>query len=240
VRKVEHVTEQTTRLAEGRSGPWVVITVSDRGTGMSPAVRDRAFEPFFTTKEAGRGSGLGLSQVYGFVRQSGGFVTLDSELDRGTEISVYLQSSSKPLAPAHAGSGERAQPAMGLSENVLVVEDDPSVLALAIEMLTDLGYRVKTASDGAGALEILRRGDPVDLLFSDVVMPGGYTGVQLALEARKLRPGIQVLLTSGYTGEALAPHQVGRAELPLIEKPYRQADLAAKLREVLLKRSRAA
>jgi CheY-like chemotaxis protein len=129
---------------------------------------------------------------------------------------------------------------MGLSENLLVVEDDPSVLALGIEMLTDLGYRVKTASDGAGALEILRRGDPVDLIFTDVVMPGGYTGVQLALEARKLRPGMKVLLTSGYTGEALARYQTERADLPLIEKPYRQADLAAKLREVLQKRSQAA
>ena len=239
VRRAEH-SEQIARLADGNPGPWVVITVSDRGTGMSPAVRDRAFEPFFTTKEAGRGSGLGLSQVYGFVRQSGGFVTLDSEIDRGTEISVYLLSSSKPIAPPNPASNDRVQPAMGLSENVLVVEDDPSVLALAIEMLTELGYRVKTASDGAGALEIVRRGEPIDLLFTDVVMPGGYTGVQLAVEARKLRPGIKVLLTSGYTGEALAPHQVGRADLPLIEKPYRQADLAAKLREVLQKRSEAA
>ena len=239
VRRVEQATDQTARYADGNPGPWVVITVSDRGTGMSPAVRDRAFEPFFTTKEAGRGSGLGLSQVYGFVRQSGGFVTLDSEIDRGTEISVYLMSSSKPVA-SHAASSERLPPALGLSENVLLVEDDPSVLALGIEMLTELRYRVKTASDGAGALEILRRGDPIDLLFTDVVMPGGYTGVQLAIEARKLRPGIKVLLTSGYTGEALAAHQADRVDFPLIEKPYRQADLAAKLRDVLQKRSQAA
>jgi CheY-like chemotaxis protein len=116
---------------------------------------------------------------------------------------------------------------------VLVVEDEPSVLALGIEMLTDLGYRVRTASDCGSALEILRRGDPVDLLFTDVVMPGGRTGVQLANEARTLRPGIKVLLTSGYTGEILAKHQTDGPGLPLIEKPYRQAQLAAKLREVL-------
>jgi PAS domain S-box-containing protein len=239
VRRVELAPELCARNAESSPGPWVVITVSDQGTGMSAAVRERAFEPFFTTKETGRGSGLGLSQVYGFVRQSGGFVTLDSEVGQGTRISIYLLPSSKPLAAPQAAP-DRGAPVMGMAEYVLLVEDDPNVLALGIEMLTELGYRVKTASDGAGALELLRRDGPIDLLFTDVVMPGGYTGVQLALEARKLRPGIKVLLTSGYTGEALARHQTDRADLPLIEKPYRQADLAAKLREVLQKRSEAA
>ncbi len=218
--------------AEARPGPWILIAVRDKGTGMPRAIQERAFEPFFTTKEAGRGSGLGLSQVYGFVRQSGGFVTLDSEIDRGTEIAIYLPPSPKPVTDRPAGS-EPGKLAPGLAESVLVVEDDPSVLALGIEMLTDLGYRVKIASDAGGALEILRRGDPIDLVFTDVVMPGGRTGVQLAAEARLLRPGIRVLLTSGYTGEALAKHRTDGAGLPLIEKPYRQADLAAKLREVL-------
>jgi len=240
VRRIEEAPERGAALAGGRSGAWIVISVADGGAGMPQAVKERAFEPFFTTKETGRGTGLGLSQVYGFVRQSGGFVTLDSEVGQGTEISIYLQPSSKPVALAPAVSDDHEQAERGLSENVLVVEDDPSVLALAIEMLTDLGYSVKVASDGLGALELLRRGDPVDLIFSDVVMPGGYTGVQLAVEARRMRPSVKVLLTSGYTGEALARHQADRANLPLIEKPYRQADLAAKLREVLQQRSQAA
>src|SRR5262249_13327934 len=119
----------------------------------------------------------------------------------------------------------------GRGESVLVVEDDPGVLALGIELLTGLGYRVTTASDAAGALEILKRGDHVDLIFTDVVMPGGRTGVQLATEARVLRPNIKVLLPSGYTGEALARHQP--KALPLIQKPFREGELASKLREIL-------
>jgi CheY-like chemotaxis protein len=231
---VEHVEKADSLLArhpEARSGPWVAITVRDRGAGMPMAVRERAFEPFFTTKETGRGSGLGLSQVYGFVRQSDGFVTLDSEIDRGTEITIYLPPSASAPAPKQVAP-DAARPAQGLSESILLVEDDPAVLALCIEMLTDLGYRVKVASDADGALEILRRRDPVDLLFTDVVMPGGRNGVQLASEARRLQRNIKVLLTSGYTGEDLA-RQRADAALPMIGKPYRQAELAAKLREVL-------
>ena len=231
VEHVERADALVERYAEAPIGPWLVVRVSDSGVGMTTPVRDRAFEPFFTTKDTGRGTGLGLSQVYGFVRQSGGYVTLDSEVGRGTVITIYLPPSAKKVTPRNAVADEkRLTP--GMSENVLVVEDDPSVLALAIEMLSELGYRVKTASDASVALEILRRGDAIDLIFTDVVMPGGLTGVQLAAEARKLRPGMKVLLTSGYTGEALARHQ-SDADLPLIEKPYRQTDLAAKLRQVL-------
>jgi CheY-like chemotaxis protein len=197
---------------------------------MLPDVVARAFEPFFTTQEIGKGSGLGLSQVYGFVRQSGGFVMLNSEVDQGTEITMYLPPSANSIAArqVHADSMDLKH---GRGESVLIVEDDPAVLALAIELLNGLGYRVMTASDGAGALEILKRGDHIDLIFTDVVMPGGRTGVQLATEARLLRPNVKVLLTSGYTGEALARHKP--KALPLIEKPFREAELATKLREVL-------
>jgi PAS domain S-box-containing protein len=231
VERLERAGDLLARHPDARPGPWVAISVRDRGAGMDRAVRERAFEPFFTTKETGRGSGLGLSQVYGFVRQSDGFVTLDSEIDRGTEITIYLPASDKSPVGKPGAQDERA-PAQGLSETVLLVEDDPGVLALGIELLTDLGYRVKVASDAEGALDILRRRDPVDVLFTDVVMPGGRNGVQLANEARALKPGIKVLLTSGYTGEELA-RQRADAALPLIEKPFRQADLAARLREVL-------
>jgi signal transduction histidine kinase/DNA-binding response OmpR family regulator len=233
VERVDAADELKERHTEARPGPWVVISVRDRGGGMSRAVRDRAFEPFFTTKEAGRGSGLGLSQVYGFVRQSGGFVTLDSEIDCGTEISIYLPPSDKSPGAQQAVPEEHL-PLHGLSESVLLVEDDASVLALGIEMLTELGYRVKVAADAEAALEVLRRGERIDLLFTDVVMPGGRNGVQLAAEARRLQPAIKVLLTSGYTGEALERHQAADPGLlPLIQKPFRQAELAAKLREVL-------
>jgi signal transduction histidine kinase/ActR/RegA family two-component response regulator len=232
VRCVEHDADLMVRHGDATPGPWIRLCVEDTGTGMSREVLNRAFEPFFTTKEPGKGSGLGLSQVYGFVRQSGGFVTLTSSAGAGTRLLIYLPPSSKPMTvPRFIQQPERVTPAK--SETVLLVEDDAAVLAVAIEMLTDLGYRVITASDAGSALEILRRGRPVDLIFTDVVMPGGKTGVQLADEARALRPTIKVLLTSGYTGEALARHQPHHSEWPIIAKPFRQPDLAASIRKIL-------
>jgi signal transduction histidine kinase/DNA-binding response OmpR family regulator len=214
------------------SGPWVALTVSDTGTGMSPDVIARAFEPFFTTKEIGKGSGLGLSQVYGFVRQSGGFVAIRSKVSMGTHLSICLPLSAN--IPAHI-EGEDDVPLItpARAERILLVEDDAAVLAMGIEMLTDLGYQVMTASDANSALEILRRGDGIDVIFSDVVMPGGKTGVQLAFEARKLRPEIKVLLTSGYTGEALSRHTQEDEVFPLVAKPFRQQELAVRLRDVI-------
>jgi signal transduction histidine kinase len=232
VRRVEHDADLAIRHSDATPGPWIVLSMDDTGSGMSREVLNRAFEPFFTTKEPGKGSGLGLSQVYGFVRQSGGFVTLTSSVGAGTQLSIYLPPSSKPMTmPRFVQPVEPATRAR--SETVLLVEDDAAVLAVAIEMLTDLGYRVITASDAGGALEILRRGRPVDLIFTDVVMPGGKTGVQLADEARALRPQIKVLLTSGYTGEALARHQPNHSDWPIIAKPFRQPDLAASIRKIL-------
>jgi CheY-like chemotaxis protein len=199
---------------------------------MTPDVVQRAFEPFFTTKEIGKGSGLGLSQVYGFVRQSGGFVAIRTSLGKGTRLSICLPLSYK--VPVYIADSEDAPEAVpGRAERVLLVEDDSAVLALGIEMLTDLGYQVTTAPDANSALEILKRGDGVDVIFSDVVMPGGKTGVQLASEARKIRPGIKVLLTSGYTGEALSRHTEADEVFPLVAKPFRQQELAVRLREVI-------
>jgi signal transduction histidine kinase/FixJ family two-component response regulator len=232
VRRVEHDTDLTVRHSDATPGPWIVLSIGDTGVGMSREVLNRAFEPFFTTKEPGKGSGLGLSQVYGFVRQSGGFVTLTSSVGAGTQLSIYLPPSEKPMTMPRFVPPVEPQTRVE-SETVLVVEDDSAVLAVAIEMLTDLGYRVITASDAGGALEILRRGRPVDLIFTDVVMPGGKTGVQLAEEAQALRPQIKVLLTSGYTGEALARHQPNHSEWPIIAKPFRQPELAASIRKIL-------
>jgi signal transduction histidine kinase/ActR/RegA family two-component response regulator len=232
VRRVEHDADLTVRHNDAAPGPWIVLSIDDTGMGMSREVLNRAFEPFFTTKEPGKGSGLGLSQVYGFVRQSGGFVTLTSSVGAGTQLSIYLPPSDKPMTMPRFIPPVEPETRVK-SETVLVVEDDPTVLAVAIEMLTDLGYRVITASDAGGALEILRRGRPVDLIFTDVVMPGGKTGVQLAEEAQALRPQIKVLLTSGYTGEALARHQPNHCEWPIIAKPFRQPDLATSIRKIL-------
>jgi signal transduction histidine kinase/CheY-like chemotaxis protein len=205
---------------EAQPGPYVAIEVRDTGQGMAPEVRERAFEPFFTTKGPGQGTGLGLSQVFGFVRQIGGHVAIQSAPGRGTAVTLYLPLGSAtenavggtapaPRPPAHSGVGY----------SVLVVEDEPAVRAVAVDMLQDAGFAVLAAPDGPTALALLREGAQADILFSDVVMPGGMTGVDLAQEARRLRPGIGVLLASGYAAEALAEHG-GAGEFELIGKPY--------------------
>ena len=213
-------------------GPWIEISVEDSGTGMPKDVLDRAFEPFFTTKEIGKGSGLGLSRVYGFVRQSGGFVTLASNIGIGTRLSIYLPPSAKPID--EAGILKELPGVLGVrTGTVLLVEDDATVLALVIEMLNDLGFRVITASDAHGALEIIRRGETIDLIFTDIIMPGGKTGVDLAVQARDLLPDVKILLTSGYPGEALAQHDSTQSEWPMISKPFRQSELSARLQRLL-------
>ena len=208
------------------------MAVEDSGMGMPKDVLERAFEPFFTTKEHGKGSGLGLSRVYGFVRQSGGFVTLESSVGVGTRLSIYLPPSVKPIDEPRSFKELRDASAVRTG-TVLLVEDDAAVLALVIEMLNDLGSRVITASDARGALEIIRRGEPIDLIFTDIVMPGGKTGVELAVEARELLPDVKVLLTSGYPGQALAHHHSEQLEWPIIPKPFRQPELAAYLQRLL-------
>ena len=194
---------------------------------MPRQVIDHIFEPFFTTKDVGKGSGLGLSQVYGFVHQSGGQISVQSEPGEGATFSLYLPATSKPVAKRAVCAPKDLQRG---DESLLVVEDDPAVLALTVQMLKGLGYRIVTASDGNEALQRLRGRRKIDLLFSDVVMPGGLTGVQLAEMAQKIRPSLKVLLTSGYVGHHVATTQT---RFPLIDKPYEQPDLAAKLRSVL-------
>ena len=221
-----------TALADGPEpqcpGECIRIEIADTGLGMAADVRDRVFEPFFTTKEFGKGSGLGLSQVYGFVRQSEGWVRLDSEPGRGTAFQLFLPVSDRPVqsAPEIEPAGE---PPRG-DETVLLVEDDPTVLSLGVEMLSGLGYRVVTATNAAEALDVLRQAQTVDVLFSDVVMPGGVSGVTLAESAKQMRPGLKVLLTSGFFGDRRGGHDVGH---PVLDKPYDLHTLASKLRWVL-------
>src|SRR6516225_5261780 len=211
-------------------GPYVMIAVCDSGSGMTPAVLARAFDPFFTTKEVGKGSGLGLSQVYGFTKTAGGHVTIESKLGSGTTVKLYLpKSSDRPITAETSDQTTSLGPA-GSHETILVVEDDEDVLMVAAENLRELGYHVETAVNAVQALHILKGDDPVDLLFSDVIMPGGMNGLQLAVEARRIRPELKVLLTSGYTAAALSREHGLPDTLDVVEKPYQREKLAEKLR----------
>ncbi len=214
-------------------GPYVMVAVSNSGAGMTPAVLARAFDPFFTTKEFGKGSGLGLSQVYGFAKTVGGQVKIHSELGVGTIVRLYLpKSSDRSIPPEAEAETASSQPASG-HETILVVEDDRDVLDVTAESLRQLGYQVVTAVDAARALEILRGAQPVDLLFSDVIIPGGTNGAQLAIKARRVRPALKVLLTSGYTAAALSLEHGLPDDLDVMDKPYQREELARKLRAVI-------
>ena len=214
-----------------RPGAYVLVSVTDTGQGMDAATRGRAFEPFFTTKDVGKGTGLGLSQVYGFVRQAGGHAQIKSEVGGGTSVELYLPRSVEKAAEGRPDNVLPLRRATS-GEVVLVVEDEPAVLEMAVESLAELGYQTLTATRASEALDRLGGPERIDILFSDVVMPGGMNGVQLSVEARRLRPGLRVLLTSGYTGTALDEHAVP-ADLPLLSKPYRRDELANKLRVVM-------
>jgi PAS domain S-box-containing protein len=214
--------------ASASDGKWVAVEVSDTGVGIPSAAQERIFEPFFTTKEVGKGSGLGLSQVYGFVQQSGGHITVKSEAGKGATFQLYLKISDQELyEPPEAKDGEAVAPAQG---RILVVEDDPQVLAVTVAVLTELGYQVATAPNAQVALERLEADEVVDLLFSDVVMPGGCNGVELAKRAKVLRPDLKVLLSSGYVGEAVS---LAAESFELIDKPYERATLAQRLAQLL-------
>jgi len=213
------------------AGQYVLVAVTDTGTGMPPDVAARAFDPFFTTKEVDRGTGLGLSQVYGFVKQSGGHVKIYSEPGQGTTVKVYLprQMGGAADGPARGGGGlPRGEP----DEVVLVVEDEPGVRAFSTEALAGLGYQVLEADGGAMALRLLDTHPEVSVLFTDVVMPG-MNGRLLADEARRRRPGLRVLFTTGYTRNAVVHNGVLDSGVQLIGKPFTVEALAAKLREVL-------
>jgi PAS domain S-box-containing protein len=208
----------------------VFVTVSDTGQGMSPDVMARAFEPFFTTKEVGKGSGLGLSMVYGFAQQSGGHVGIESEPGRGTAVTIFLPAVASPVV---ARPVEPERPAALGQERVLVVEDEPQVLQFVSAQLISLGYEVTAVSAGPDALDLLREDPRFDLLFTDVVLPRGMSGVELATRARLIRPDLKVLLTSGYPEEVFEHHGSPAEGTLLLRKPYKRKDLAETLRKVL-------
>ncbi len=216
-------------MSEMAPGRYVKVSVSDTGEGMTPEVATRAFEPFFTTKEVGKGSGLGLSQVYGFVAQSGGHVDIDSTPGAGTTVTLFLPATDLRVAADSLHPEAQAGTARA---KILVVEDDPDVLDVAVESLRMLDYEVLTAPDGPSALAILRRDPTIQILLSDIVMPHGMNGLELAREAVRLRPDVRVLLASGYPMAAL-PHDGARPMLDnfaFLSKPYRSSELAAALR----------
>jgi CheY-like chemotaxis protein len=217
---------------EIKPGDYVVVAVHDTGCGMPPDVVARAFEPFFTTKDVGKGTGLGLSMVYGFVKQSGGHVRLTSDLGKGTVVRLYLPRSAVSVATAN---GARSAPSVlpRGEEMILFVEDDPLVRQHTERQIVTLGYRVVTAENAAAALAHVEEGCQPDLLFTDIVMPGGVNGRQLAQKLRLRWPALRVLYTSGYARGTL---DVDGEQVPskyVLGKPYRRSDLANKLRQVL-------
>jgi len=212
-------------------GQYVMIAIADTGSGMDGATVERAFDPFFTTKELGKGTGLGLSQVYGFVRQSAGHVKIYSEIGQGTTVKIYLRRSAEEddRRNDEAPSPDIAR-AIG-TEKILIVEDDDALRAYSVEILSELGYEVVEAKNGAVALDVLGRSE-IDLLFTDVVLPGGMNGRQLADEAMRRRPGLKVLFTTGYTRNAIVHGQLD-AGVQMIGKPFSFRELGAMVRELL-------
>jgi len=213
-------------------GRYVLLAVSDTGEGIPPELFNKVFEPFFTTKDLGKGSGLGLSMVYGFVKQSNGHVKIYSEVGQGTLVKLYLPKALEGEAEVAKRPTIGADP-RGKGEQILVVEDDPDVQGLAVVLLTNLGYKVLRAEDGVSALRTLEEADHVDLLLTDVVLPRGMSGVQLAQEAQRRVPALKVLYMSGYMENAIVHHGVLDEGIQLIAKPFRKIELARKVRQIL-------
>jgi CheY-like chemotaxis protein len=210
-----------------------MISVTDSGTGMSAEVIERAFDPFYTTKEVGKGTGLGLSQVFGFVKQSGGHVKIYSELNQGTTVKLYL--------PRYSGKDEVADiakampdewPTASAGETILVVEDDAQVRQVSVQLIRDLGYDVIEAANGSDALDRLKQSNRIDLIFTDIVMPG-MSGRAMADEAATIRSGIKILFTTGYTRNAVVHNGVLDRGTEFLAKPYTASALASKVRAVL-------
>ena len=226
---VEHI-EGAHASPKMPAGTYVAFRVADTGMGMTPEVQARALEPFFTTKELGKGSGLGLSMVYGFVKQSGGYLSVDSQLGYGTRISLYFPALEN--VASHESAAMKAPVRHG-QETILVVEDEPEVRAIALAFLRSLGYATREADSAAAALAQLENHPDIDLLFSDVVLGNGLTGAELAKAARGLRPGLPVLLTSGYERGSLDADDLSAQGVELLRKPYRIEQLSASLRHAL-------
>jgi PAS domain S-box-containing protein len=226
-----HIEESNTRFYDGiLPGRYVCVALTDNGCGMPESIKSRVMEPFFTTKEEGKGTGLGLSMVYGFAKQSGGAVRIYSEQGVGTTLRLYFPADSESLT--HYEEPRRVEAATG-TESILIVEDRADVAQLAQTVLEDLGYVTTIATSGAEALATLAAGQAFDMVFSDVIMPGGMNGVVLAREVRRLYPGMKILLTTGYTENAVERTDPSGREFEVLSKPYLPNVLASKVRQVL-------
>jgi CheY-like chemotaxis protein len=212
-------------------GDYVQLMLSDTGAGMDKETLGHVFEPFFTTKPEGQGTGLGLAMVYGFVKRYGGNIKVYSEPGVGTTIRLYLPRSTAVEPAVMVNNTHEAELPTG-NESILIVDDETDLLTLADQHLSDLGYRTHLAETAAQALAILAAKE-IDLLFSDVVMPGGMNGYELAQQAVELRPGLRVLLTSGFTAKTMAHNGLARFSAHLLSKPYRKTNLAQRIRLVL-------
>jgi CheY-like chemotaxis protein len=213
----------------------VAVTISDTGMGIPPDILSRVFEPFFTTKEVNKGTGLGLSQVFGFAQQAGGDVRVDSELGRGTRFVIYLPRShgeAESIPARQVAPGEAVEPRAGAS--ILVVEDNPDVADVAVEMLEQLGHRVRVVSSAAAAFAALQDGSLPDLVFSDIVMAGEIDGIALARRLRQQHPNLPVLLATGYSQAA---EKLGDV-FPILRKPYKIDELDRAVTALLMNRSR--
>lgn len=217
---------------ESRAGRFVCLTVSDTGCGMDSATQAHLFEPFFTTKDAGKGTGLGLATVHGIVKQHEGWIEVTSQVGRGTAFRIYLPSRAAGLEPPP----DRCTPKRsgGGTETILLVEDEPGVRKLVKEILVIYGYRVLEASSGVEALRSwAEHGDQVDLLLTDIVMPGGVSGLDLAEKLRTLKPALKVIFTSGFSSDLLKDGGRQRADASFLEKPYAPQKLAQTVRDCL-------
>jgi CheY-like chemotaxis protein len=215
-------------------GRYAVVTVADSGCGIAPDVLPRVFDPFFTTKDTGKGSGLGLSMVYGFVKQTGGHVRIRSEPGHGTMVKLYLPpTEAAPAPPPAASPADAGLPRARAGETILVVEDNEGVRRYCVGALESIGYRVLQARDALDALEVLDSAAGLHLLFTDIVLPGGMTGPKLADVVRERRgPALPVLYASGYAGAAAGPEVAG-AQARLLHKPYSLENLAVSVRRAL-------
>ena len=221
----------TTHYEDVVPGDYVTVAVIDTGTGIAPEILEKIFEPFFTTKDVGEGSGLGLSMVYGFAKQSDGQVTIVSEVGQGTTVKLYLPRSGKPVdkRPPEVESQESAAGAA----SILVVEDDEALRQIPVTILREQGYKVVEAQDGKEAIRRLKDGQPFDLLFTDVVLPGGINGFEIADQAKGIQPNIKILYTTGYADNAVVQNGNLDSRVPVINKPYRRAELLEKVRAML-------
>ena len=221
------------RACELPPGDYLVLSVADSGTGMAPGVLAKAFDPFFTTKPLGQGTGLGLSMIYGFAKQSGGQVAIDSQVGQGTTVSIFLPRHRGAAEGAETAPAVEAAPPAGAGETILVVDDEPSVRMLVVDLLEDLGYRVLQAGDGAAGLALLQSTARIDLLVSDVGLPGMMNGRQMADAARTGRPGLKVLFITGYAEAALLDHGQLAPGMSVLTKPFSIESMAQRARELL-------